>query len=1134
MLTTLLATLPSVSAHSIVPQWSTILVDSGNLNKTGPSYHLIRDIGLFTSFDNTIPSYPIVTGNGITTNQGGGTCTFFTENGLLTSMTKCLHVPGLPENLLSVKAAAEQGVMIRFENVNTITFPDGSYVGFSPDTYSLRIRPVTDLLASASVITRGKHGVTHFTSPTLSQNDHKALALWSARFNDPPASVLNSLHKYVKNVPEILRKATDSNTITDAKLLASGRRMPTKTPEEPIATVPGAVTAVDYWSAGLRSTLTGHCGLLSYIDIASSNFKFYPVVSKSEAPAKTEQYYLDAAHDGVNVVRGSVLYSDNEHIFTSAAMADVARRHELVQEHALEYEPWGNGSCESVFRYAPHSMRKMHIRSGLPDDFFPFSALETEDLLNATRVRSGKSCREMWHNKTPDAERFIPWGCKSAVRKPLSYRGNKIEAQNVEAVYLGRARGQPGSVFWCPEYGLLRSSNATYIEDVFPFLDGTMVYTPPARLQSASAGAGGRVPRPAANNVALSDTPPDTESDSSYDPASTDSDSNTYDDSTLSHLSDVTHVDSSVPPSPVSSVSHVEEFDDHALSDAQPHMSDYSEDFAAVVDAPARHTRSAGHVFDQTVFADVALICSLADGSFPQHTHVSDMVANLATMTCNLADGQFPAPWVDISKHPRTPWIETLMAADKRENDGIFDKKAVEEICLSDVPEGTHIFDILTMRKLKRDGTAKSRNCVNGKDMVQGVHYNRSYSPTMQYTSIRALTAVSALHNLTMSSGDFTLAYLHAELKPEEYFYVHPPKSTSQYFTDGIHKGLRKIWKVIRALYGGKGSGRSWFDKVRPWFPAHGYKQSAADPCIFIKDDGNGGIIIVGCYVDDLIICHSNEVLHMQLVKELKEEFDYEDLGRLTNILGTEFAQTPGCITITQTADIEAMAMKHLTDADMLLPTAHVPALHDLPALVMAASLQNADEIDPTLKFDYQTLVGGLLFKAIVYRPDISFSVGLLTRVMEKPTNELLVEAKRVLRYLLHSKLLGIRYARGGNKKLNGMSDSDWSVHKSISGYVFFLAGAAVAFLSKKQPCIAMSSTEAEIMAASLAALEAVYLRVLLSEIGLTQHDPTDLGIDNKGAYDMALDYVSNSKTKHIERRHLKIRELVEEMQVAV
>ena len=416
-----------------------------------------------------------------------------------------------------------------------------------------------------------------------------------------------------------------------------------------IATLPGAVTAVDYWSAGLRSTLTGHCGLLSYIDIASSNFKFYPVVSKSEAPAKTEQYFLDAAHDGVNVIRGSVLYSDNEHIFTSAAMADVARRHELVQEHALEYEPWGNASCESVFRYGPHSIRKLHIRSGIPDDFFAFSALETEDLLNATRVRNGKSCREMWHNKTPNADRFIPWGCKAAVRKPLPYRGNKIVAQNVEAVYLGRARGQPGSVFWCPEFGLLRSSNATYIEDVFPFLNGSMVYTPPARLQSASAGAAGRLPKskPAASIASADSSSSETPSldSSSVDPESTDSDSNVYNsdyDGDHDHHSDVTHVDTS----------ESESDDAHPISDVQPPMSDYSDGIAApiIADAPARHTRSAGHIFDQTVFADIALVCNLADGafpdgSFPQRTHSSDMAANLDNMAtfmaCNLADGQF-------------------------------------------------------------------------------------------------------------------------------------------------------------------------------------------------------------------------------------------------------------------------------------------------------------------------------------------------------------------------------------------------------------------------------------------------------------------------------------------------------------
>ena len=157
---------------------------------------------------------------------------------------------------------------------------------------------------------------------------------------------------------------------------------------------------------------------------------------------------------------------------------------------------------------------------------------------------------------------------------------------------------------------------------------------------------------------------------------------------------------------------------------------------------------------------------------------------------------------------------------------------------------------------------------------------------------------------------------------------------------------------------------------------------------------------------------------------------------------------------------------------------------------------------------------------------------GLLSRVLEKPTQLTLHAAKQVVKYLVHTKVLGIRYTKGGSDKLSGMSDSDWAVVKSTSGYVFFFACAAIAFLSKQQHSIAMSSTEAEIMAASLAALEAVFLRGLLKWLLCPQEDPTPLGVDNQGAVALSQSYISNSNTKHIERRHLKIRELVDEMVV--
>ena len=137
-------------------------------------------------------------------------------------------------------------------------------------------------------------------------------------------------------------------------------------------------------------------------------------------------------------------------------------------------------------------------------------------------------------------------------------------------------------------------------------------------------------------------------------------------------------------------------------------------------------------------------------------------------------------------------------------------------------------------------------------------------------------------------------------------------------------------------------------------------------------------------------------------------------------------------------------------------------------------------------------------------------------------------DAERVLAYLRTTKELGIRWMVGAGARLTGYVDSDWSTLKSTTGYACLLACGLIHYGAKGQPTIAVSSTEAEIMAASVAALEAIFHRGLLSDVGAAQSGSTSLGIDNQGALALAHDYVSNSKTKHIERRHLRIRELVQ------
>merc|ERR1712070_604704 len=101
------------------------------------------------------------------------------------------------------------------------------------------------------------------------------------------------------------------------------------------------------------------------------------------------------------------------------------------------------------------------------------------------------------------------------------------------------------------------------------------------------------------------------------------------------------------------------------------------------------------------------------------------------------------------------------------------------------------------------------------------------------------------------------------------------------------------------------------------------------------------------------------------------------------------------------------------------------------------------------------------------------------------------------------------------------------------------MSKAAISWASKRQPTIALSSCEAEIMAASEAAKEAVHLDRLQSELGYHElanfnHEPIRLHCDNQAAIDSSYNPENHSRTKHIERRHYFIRELVEDGKIVV
>ena len=161
------------------------------------------------------------------------------------------------------------------------------------------------------------------------------------------------------------------------------------------------------------------------------------------------------------------------------------------------------------------------------------------------------------------------------------------------------------------------------------------------------------------------------------------------------------------------------------------------------------------------------------------------------------------------------------------------------------------------------------------------------------------------------------------------------------------------------------------------------------------------------------------------------------------------------------------------------------------------------------------------MYLSVGSRPDISFTVDRLAQHVQCPTMNTWTAAKRLLRYIAKTCLLGIVYDGAQQLQPKGFSDSDWGgckiQRKSTSGYAFIMAGSAVSWKAKKQGCVAQPSAEAEYMELAAAASEGIWLSNIFSFT--TSSVPARLVqilADNQGAIKKARNDSSSTRTKHI------------------
>lgn len=155
---------------------------------------------------------------------------------------------------------------------------------------------------------------------------------------------------------------------------------------------------------------------------------------------------------------------------------------------------------------------------------------------------------------------------------------------------------------------------------------------------------------------------------------------------------------------------------------------------------------------------------------------------------------------------------------------------------------------------------------------------------------------------------------------------------------------------------------------------------------------------------------------------------------------------------------------------------------------------------------------------------------------MNDPSQNHFSTAKRILRYLQGTKKIGIKYTKEDDNSLIGYTDSDWAGsiddRKSTSGYVFCLGTKPISWSSKKQKTIALSSAEAEYIAATDASCEAIWLRRVLKNLQQEPENSTKIFCDNMSAIAMTKNPVFHARSKNIELRHHFIRNLVNDGEI--
>lgn len=417
-------------------------------------------------------------------------------------------------------------------------------------------------------------------------------------------------------------------------------------------------------------------------------------------------------------------------------------------------------------------------------------------------------------------------------------------------------------------------------------------------------------------------------------------------------------------------------------------------------------------------------------------------------------------------------------------------------------------------KSVKQDGSTKfrCRLVACGYSQIPEKDYDETFAPTAKYRSLCTILHLAATNGWHIAGIDVENAFIESEIDKEIYM-----KLPTDVFGDKTTGKPIRV-RLMKSLYGLKQAGELWYQKLNQIFTDMEFTRLAHDICVFkYKDTSTGNLVIILCYVDDILFIGNNESLINESIEKVMSKVTKITQGEVKRFIGVDLKRdlTNHTITLSQKPYIKKFCNEHGSKEESNLRSTDIPMPHTLDF----SAVKEPTGIEPI-----RDVVGGARYLADRTRPDLLTAVGLLGSAANNPTSTHLRGVRYLVRYLegthdSHELVLGGEDKTDVN--LFGYVDASHLPHgdsKPRLGFCFFLNlhSGTIYARSFKGTSVSHSSCESEIDAIDEAIKSAIWLRGFLDELGYAQTQPTILYTDSQSAKTLGDSYNIGNKSAHL------------------